>query len=246
MKKQLEEGQVVLCKVTKIVGTIVFVNIEDYNLEGTIIFSEISPGRIRNIRDYAFPGKKIACKVLKIKPGAIHLSLRRVKLKERTELNESIKREKSFKALLKTVLEDKEKATQTIEKINQDQESLADFIEEAREDSSLLEKYINKTNAEKVAKILQEKKSKETSIQKRFSLTSKESNGLTLIKEIIKKAIEKAELENYEVSYIAAGKYLIKIKTKNLKQADQKLEIVEDTLEELSKKEKCSFNKIKN
>ena len=48
---KLEEGQLVLCTVTKIVGTIVFVRIEDTNFEGTITFPEIAPGRIRNIRD---------------------------------------------------------------------------------------------------------------------------------------------------------------------------------------------------
>ena len=57
------EGQIVLGTVSKIVGTTVFVEIEG-NGEATLITSEISPGRIRNLRDYVVPGKKIVCKIL--------------------------------------------------------------------------------------------------------------------------------------------------------------------------------------
>ncbi|MEN9625985.1 MAG: hypothetical protein RL557_313, partial [archaeon] len=64
-KHELEEGQIVLCTVDKIIGTTVFVRI-DNNGEGTLTFSEIAPGRIRNLREYVMPGKKIVCKILKI------------------------------------------------------------------------------------------------------------------------------------------------------------------------------------
>jgi translation initiation factor 2 alpha subunit (eIF-2alpha) len=74
---ELEEGTVVLCTVTKIVGTSVFVKLDDYNKEATIITSEIAPGRIRNLRDYVVPNKKIVCKILRIdNKGQIDLSLR--------------------------------------------------------------------------------------------------------------------------------------------------------------------------
>ena len=72
----------------RISGTTVFVSIEDDG-EGTIITSEIAPGRIRNLRDYVVPGKKIVCKILSIdKAGNIHLSLRRVTDKEKREVME--------------------------------------------------------------------------------------------------------------------------------------------------------------
>jgi len=103
VNQEFEESEIVLCTVDKIVGTIVFVKIED-NGEGTITTSEISPGRIRNLRDYVVPGKKIVCKILSLKNG-IHLSLRRVKPSEKKELLDKISKEKSYKAILKTVLE---------------------------------------------------------------------------------------------------------------------------------------------
>ena len=100
-------------------------------------------------------------------------------------------------------------------------------------------------NERSVAKILQEKKSKETTIQRKFSLTSKEPNGLVLIKEIIQESLDKVKCENCEVSYIAAGKYLIKVKTKNLKEADQNLDKIEENIENLSKQKKCAYTEIK-
>ena len=59
-----EEEELVLCTVTNVQHHSVFVNIDEYNLSGMIHISEVSPGRIRNIRDYVKEGKVIVCKVL--------------------------------------------------------------------------------------------------------------------------------------------------------------------------------------
>src|SRR4030065_438102 len=97
--EKLEVGDIVLCTVDRIVGTVVFVKIpsENREIEGSILMSEIAPGRIRNIRDYVVPKKKIACKVLRISPqGNTELSLRRVSQKEKKEVIEQEKQEKSY------------------------------------------------------------------------------------------------------------------------------------------------------
>ena len=92
--QQLEEGQIVLCEVQKILGTTVFCKIEGDG-EGTLTTSEISPGRIRNIRKYVTPGKKIVCNVLRInmERGHIDLSLRRVNDSQRRRKMDEIKQE---------------------------------------------------------------------------------------------------------------------------------------------------------
>src|SRR3989337_26635 len=102
----LEEGDIVLCTVDRIVGTTVFVHIEG-NGEGSIVLSQVAPGRIRNIRDYVVPKKKIVCKVLRISGDRIDLSFRRVTQKEQKELKERNKQERSFASILKTVIKDK-------------------------------------------------------------------------------------------------------------------------------------------
>src|SRR3989304_1847417 len=99
----LDTGDIILCTVDHIVGTTVFVHIEG-NGEASIVFSEIAPGRIRNIRDYVVPKKKIVCKVLRVSGDRIDLSLRRVTQKEQKELKERYKQEKSYESILKGVL----------------------------------------------------------------------------------------------------------------------------------------------
>src|SRR3989339_284478 len=83
---ELEVGDIIMCTVDRIVGSIVFVKIDGTNKEGSITFSEVSPGRIRNIRDFVIPKKKIICKVLRLSGDHIGLSLRRVTPKEQKEI----------------------------------------------------------------------------------------------------------------------------------------------------------------
>ena len=78
----MEEGNLVLCTVKKVTNTITFVELSDGE-EGTIVSSEIAPGRIKLMRQYVVPNKKIVCKILEISGDRISLSLRRVNSKER-------------------------------------------------------------------------------------------------------------------------------------------------------------------
>ena len=233
-QEELEEGQIVLCTVDKIIGTTVFVKIED-NGEGTITTSEISPGRIRNLRKYVIPGKKIVCKILNTKTG-IHLSLRRVKQNEKKELLDKIKKEKSYKAMLKTAF--KEDFEKIINKITKDY-SLTDFFEEIKINPKLLEKYTTKSDAEKIIKILETKKDKPKEIKQIFRLSSKAENGINIIKKIIQDANKE---NNAEISYLAAGKYSLSITGKDFKQLKtQNNQILQD-IEKQAKKENCEFS----
>jgi len=225
---ELEEGQIVLCTVKKIVGTTVFVNIDEYDKEGTIITSEIAPGRIRNLRDYVTPNKKIACKILKIEKGHIALSLRRVTAKEKRELNDNYKKEKSLAAALKTISEDSEKIISKIK----EKSNLTDFFEEASENPKLLEKFMSKKEAEKILKIIREKKEKEVSVKKTFSLTCEEGEGIEKIKKVLPE----------ETTYISAGNFSLKIKDKNYKDANYKADKLLEEIENKAKQQKCVFS----
>ncbi len=253
MEEQLEEGQIVLCTVDKIIGTTVFVKIQDdgerlnlekdngesnkiqSGIEGTLITSEISPGRIRNLRDYVVPGKKIVCKILRIIGNRIHLSLRRVKQHEKKELLDKIKKEKNLKAILKTVLKDKSK--QIIEKIMLEY-SLTDFFEKIKENSKPLEKYTTKQESEKIMQIIKSKKEKPKEIKQVMRLSSKAPEGILKIKEIINKACKDSKCE---VSYIAAGKYNLKIKGEDFKKIKTEINKVLDSIEKQAKSQKCDF-----
>ena len=242
VKTKLEEGQIVICTVDKIIGTSVFVKLDDFNLTGSISFPEIAPGRIRNIRDYAFPGKKIVCKVLSIRSDTVELSLRRVKVNERNDFNDKSKRERTYNAIIKTALG--EKSEETIKKIKESEDSIYDFIENSKDDPKNLEKYLGKAEAEKVLKILKEKetKVKEITITREFSLASKNPDGIQVIKNIMSEASKGTGIEFF---YVAAGKYLAKVKSKNPKQDEFTMNQVLEKIDDLSKKKycaSCTFN----
>ena len=228
--EQLEEGQIVFCTVDKIVGTTVFVKIQG-NEEGTLTTSEIAPGRIRNLRAYVVPGKKIVCKILNIRNGRIHLSLRRVKQNERKELLDKIKKEKNYSAILKTVL-GKEKAEEIVEKIVQEQ-SIFDFFEEIKEQQKNLEKLISKKEVEKIIQILESKKDKPKEIKHIFKLSNKSSEGIKTIKEIISKASKNSK---GKVSYIAAGRYRLSMIGENFKELKSEVNRIIHEIEDTSNK----------
>jgi len=229
----LEVGDIVLCTVERIAGTIVFVKINDTRQQGSIILSEIAPGRIRNLRDYVVPRKKIICKVLRISPsGNIDLSLRRVTKKEQKEIREQYKQEKSYKSILKSVLGEKTK--NIINEILK-KEKIYDFLQEARENPKKLEDLVGKTDSKKILNILNTQKQKKAVVKKTISLRTVKPNGLKIIKNILSK------INEAEIKYLSAGKYSIKIESQDIKTADNKLKEIISKIEQTAKKDGMEF-----
>ncbi len=228
---ELEVGDVVLCTVDRIIGAIVFVRIDE-NGEGSIILSEIAPGRIRNLRDYVVPKKKIVCKILRISGDRIDLSLRRVTLKEQKEIKDIYKKEKSYKSILKSVLN--EKASKIIEEILK-KEKIYEFLQKAKENSKELEKLVGKKDAKKILDILKTQKEKKAIIKKEISLTTTKPDGLKLIKNLLR------DIKDVEIKYLSAGKYTLKTESTNPKIADNKLKEIIIKIEKKAKQKGFEF-----
>jgi len=236
MITNIEEGDVVLCTVDRIIGTNVFVKIED-NGEGCIVFSEVAPGRIRNIRDYAVPKKKIVCKVLRISGDRIDLSLRRVTQKEQKEVRERYKQEKSYENILKSVLGE-EQGKKIIKEISK-KNKIYDFLQNAKENPKELEKLVGKENVKKIIDILKTQKQKKTILKKEIFLTTTEPNGIELIKNLL------GMIKGTEVKYVSSGKYSLKKESEDIKKADHELTNTLIKLEKEAKKKKVEFGIIK-
>ena len=225
---ELNIGDVVLCTVDRIIGTTVFVNIESQKekTEGTIITSEIAPGRIRNLRDYVVPKKKIVCKILRMSENRIDLSLRRVTLKERKEVLEQYSIENSYEKIIKNILGDKFK-----EKIDEmtKEERLYDFIENAKKNMNFLKKIVGNSNAEKIMSIINEQKGKKIELKKELNINITSSNGLELIKKMFSTS------KDIDVRYISAGKYSLKITSDDFKKANTEIKNYIEELEKFAK-----------
>jgi len=231
----MEVGDLVSCIVDRIVGTVVFVKIQGQKgePEGSIVFSEVAPGRIRNIRDYVVPKKKIVCKILRMSNGNIDLSFRRVTQKERKEVLEEENLSKSYEGILKTIC--KEEAEKIIKKIKEEGD-LVSFFEEAKSDSKELEKIVGKDNAKKIIEILNSQKKKVARLKKEISMTTTKPDGITLIKKIL------SNLKDFEVKYLAAGRYTIETESEDIKSADKKIREKIEEAEKESKKLGVEFS----
>ena len=233
---KIEEGDILLCTVDRIVGTVILVKILGVTpeKEGSIILSEIAPGKIRNLRDYVVPKKKIVCKVIRIsQTGNIDLSLRRVTQKEEKEVKKEFEKEKRYLNLFKKVLV--EKSEEFIEKITKEQR-LNEFIEEVKENPKKLEAIIGKEDALNIIRILNSQKQKKSEIKKEFHLSTNNSDGIVSIKKIL------SSVKEAEISYISAGRYSIKTEDSEIKKADNKIKNILSEIKRLAEKESINFS----
>jgi len=223
---EIQEGDAILCTVDKIDGTTVFVKTEN-GLSGTIVTSEIAPGRIRNIRDYVVPNKKIACKVLRVSSNNIDFSLRRVTGKERDEVLNTYKQEQTAKSAINSIT--KEKAAETKEKILSKFPTLSVFLAKAKEDEKILSEYFDKEAVEQIKKIIQ-KKRKEVEAKKLVKIKCLENDGLKRIKNVLENTNPKLE-----ITYISAGNIQLNVQEEDYKKANQ---IMNDFVDSITKKAK--------
>ncbi|MFH1770222.1 MAG: translation initiation factor IF-2 subunit alpha [archaeon] len=224
-----EEDDIVLCTVTNVQPHSVFCNLDEFkNKSGMIHISEVSPGRIRNIRDFVKEGKKVVCVILKIHPdrGHIDISLRRVNEGQRRKKLDAIKQEQKAEKIVEMFAKEIKKPFEEVYKtisqqIFKEYDMLHPaFNEVVEQDLKLEELGIEKKLAEKLTKVIKEKiKPKEVEISGKMVLESYDENGL----EIIKTALQKAEKvhDTVDIKYEGGGRYLIRIIAKDYKKAEK-------------------------
>lgn len=226
----IKVDDIVMCTVKKIEGTTVFVEIEGDG-EGSIVFSEVAAGRIRNIREYVSPGKKIVCKVLDAEKGNAHLSLRRVTAKEKDEMKERYEKEKTLLGMLKTT---SKKPQEILNKIKQEYDAL-EFLEQARISSQIVEKFMPKSEAQAFSKILADKKEKEKEAKKNITIKSLSDSGIVEIKNILQ------SVKEVNIHYLGSSKFSVNAKAKDFKDANTKVQIAIEQIKNKAKEKKLIF-----
>jgi len=221
-----DEDELVLCTVTAVHGHSVFAKLDEYEKSGMIHISEISPGRIRNIRDYVVEGKKIICKVLKIdkKKGHIDLSLRRVNEGQRRKKNDEIKQEQRAEKIIEGVAKKIDMDAiklydQVSKKIFEKYEYLYECFNDIVSGKIDLEKFdIDAKISEELTAFVKEKiKPVEVQIKGILKLISYDPDGIEVIKGALKKVIG----ENIKVTNKGAGEYNVIVNAPNYKEAEK-------------------------
>ena len=228
----MKEEDLVLCTVKKVTNTITFVELPN-GQEGTIVSSEIAPGRIKLMRQYVVPNKKVVCKILNISGNNINLSLRRVNSKEKKEVMQSFKQTQAINVAFKQIFKENENKIE--EKILKDYENLEDFVNSAKNEESLILKYIPKENEEAIKKVIN-KKRKNEELKQNINIKCLEDDGVKRIKKIFN-----LENENITITYISAGKFKLKLTVEDFKQGKKEMAEILEELEKRAKENNCEF-----
>ena len=225
-----EENELVACTVTSVQYNSVFAKIEEYGKTGLIHISEISPGRIRNIRDYVKEGKLIICKVIGTdeKKGHIDLSLRRVtEIQKKQKTNERKQEQRAEKIIEDLANEAKKDVKKVYDEVSKQVFEEYDYLFQAFEDAVDNNYDLKKLPyGDKLDILVREKiKPKTVSIHGELAITSYEPDGVNIIKDVL----TKSELE---IKYLGSGKYSVKVTAKEYKEAEKKLKEGLDNLKD--------------
>ena len=226
-----EEDELVMCTVTKVQFNSVFVSIDDYNKSGMIHISEISPGRIRNIRDFVKEGKVIVCKVLRVNQdrGQVDLSLRRVSEGARRSKVEEVKQEQKAEKIVEFIASKLGTDVKTVyndvfAKVGKKYGMLHNaFMAVVEGELKLGETGLDKKTAEVLeAEIIDRIKPAEVKIDGIITAKSFEPNGAEIIRNAFRSSLETGE--NITISYLGGGKYHISVVANDYEEAEERME----------------------
>lgn len=222
-----EESELVLCTVTKIHFTSVFATLDEYQGKtGMMHISEISPGRIRTIRDYVKEGKKIVCKVVRVdkERGHIDLSLRRVNEGQRREKNELIKKEQKAEKIIDFAAEELNMpAKKLYDDVFTKAEDSYSYLHQCFEDIVTGQFDISKLNLPKKVEgkllelVKQRMKPPEVEIKGKMVMQTYAPDGIKLLESTFKKM----KHENIDIKYLGAGNYSVFVKAKDYDFAEE-------------------------
>ncbi|MBI5072781.1 S1 RNA-binding domain-containing protein [Candidatus Woesearchaeota archaeon] len=248
-----EEGELVICTVTKVQSHSVFVRLDEFDKGGMVHISEVSPGRIRNIRDFVKEDKVIVCMVLRINQerGYIDLSLRRVNEGQKRKKLEEIKQEQKAEKIIEAVAQElKKKPEQLYQEIYTPiskhylllHQCFQDFIknEVSFEDVGVPAQYIKQLSEIVIQRI----KPKEVYIGGKIMLQSYAPNGVELVKNALLAGIAQGK-EVLQMTYLGGGAYNVLIKGEEYKEAEQVLNKVLHAVETSVPKGKATFSFIR-
>lgn len=238
-----EEGEIVLCKVTKLFPNSVFAELIEYGRTGMIHISEVSPGRIRNLRDYVKIGKQIVCKVLRIdnQRGYIDLSLRRVNSNQKKDKLEEVKQENMSENIIfnlskKLKLNFKEVYSNIFGEVSKDYSHLyLCFKDVATGDFDLNKLGLEKNLTEELNEAIKDKfKPSKIEITAEVDLETYSSDGVDKIKKILVD-IEKVA-PSVNLFYLGAGRYKISIEEYDYKVAEGNFKKIQKIVDKFNDK----------
>jgi translation initiation factor 2 subunit 1 len=238
------EDDIVLCTVTSVQYNSVFCSLDEYeNKGGMIHISEVTAGRIKNIREYVAEGRKVVCKVLRVdkERGHIDLSLRRVTEGQRRDKNNALKQEQRAENILDHIAKESKKDpaafyAEVAPPILEHYEYLYLAFEDIVEGNfSLSTTKLPAPLAKKVEETVRERiKPKQVNVEGVFTISTFATGGVELVKSALLKAREAAAPS--DIHYLGAGTYKISVTAEEFKDAEKRLKAAVEAAEAVFRK----------
>ncbi|MBS3790465.1 MAG: translation initiation factor IF-2 subunit alpha [Candidatus Thermoplasmatota archaeon] len=224
------EGELVICDVKTVKDFGAFLELEEYQgKEGFVHISEISSGWVKRIQDHIQEGEKRVCKVLRVDKGKGHidLSLKQVNDHQKREKLQAWKNQKKADNLLDIVAERYGKGLEECyEEFGFELSDKFGSLYKAFEEVSLNSEILKKKGFEgewtdHFVDVAEENISPPyVSITGFVELSSTNPDGVEDIKESLS-AFQDTNDSHVEISYDAAPKYRVEIRSEDYKIAEE-------------------------
>jgi len=242
-KEWPEKGELIIGTVVRVNTFSAFVSLEEYgNKEGMIHISEVARKWIKDVREHVKVGQKIVALVFRVDKvkGHITLSLKRIRRRDAEEKMKEYKREQKAEKMLSQVAKElKISLDEAYEEIGFQLEETFGEMFKAFQTVLMPDGYdilVKKGIPEKFAKVIKsvaekQMEVKEVAVKSLVELKCFKPDGVDIIKNVLKDAKEKY---NLDVKYISAPRYSLILKTKHPKVGEKKLkEAAEKIIENL-------------
>jgi translation initiation factor 2 subunit 1 len=242
-----EEDELVVCTVTGIQPHCVFARLDEYDKTGLIHISEISPGRVRNIREYVGENEKIVCKILRIdkEKGHIDLSLRRVNEgQKRAKLN-TMKQETLAEKIVEHIahkrkLKVEDLYNQVTDSVFKKYPMLFDCFREVADDKvKLADLGVEQSIADELTSQIKDRLvAEQVSLKGTVTIHTTAPNGVELIKEALT-AAQKLD-KTLQIRYLGNGMYMMAVTGPDFKSVEKILRNAADSVLEFAKKNRMT------
>ncbi|MEM7826974.1 MAG: S1 RNA-binding domain-containing protein [Candidatus Aenigmatarchaeota archaeon] len=233
----MKQGELVICKITKINPHSVYVTINECDRQGMIHISEIASGWVKDIKKYLKEGQIVVCKVLNANENIIRLSIKRVdqnqKINKLREYKEEIKSEKMLEFVAKK-LKQTEDLDEIKKRIKEKFGSIKLCFETSLKNEKALEEILEKSWIRLMKKTFEKTiKEKEFEFKAKLKLMSFEPNGIEIIKKVL------SNNRGFDITYISAPEYLVRFRSADPKTGKKEFNERLSDLVEDAKKNSC-------
>jgi translation initiation factor 2 subunit 1 len=218
------QGELVVCKITKIHPNSAFAQLIEYDLTGMIHVSEVAKKWVRNIREFVKENQYVVCRIMRLEDHTISLSIKRVHREDSSRKLNEFKRENRAEKLLEMAGKGMKKSLDQVYdevgyKLQDEFGSLTKALETALKSPELLgKKGVPKAWADAMIEIAKKSYTEKVyTVRGILKLVCYGPDGVNTIRKIL------SGKKGVDIRFVTASKYEILGKGKNYKETEARV-----------------------